>query len=311
MVVPILTPSGETSLLDLQPDLTLQDQPPPYSVRFIPTKGQGMFATRPIAAGEIIVREKPLILMPDEVFSDEDSDRIETWLDKQINRMTSQDRETFFNLSDSRTDPPSPVGIFFTNDMNFNGDAGLFPIIARANHACRPNADFVSRPQIGQQDLVAVRNIQAGEEICISYLPASETGSDIRETRKEYLRFWYGFECTCEACLDEGVHFRRQESLRKKIRLIQLSKKQELRELDFLIDHLEKIGCKAPYIVDQCAAALPKALESNNFKMAAKIIARGHAFASIVNADFGNEWDSFVQGTPVEIGGKIYYFPPM
>lgn len=129
--------------------------------------------------------------------------------------------------------------------------------------------------------------------------------------KREFEVYFVEFGVTCFPFCFQGVQFRSQESLRKRIRYVQLSGSQKLQDLDYLIDHLEKIGCKAPYVLNQCTAALPKALESNDFKMAAKIIARGHAFASIVNAEFENEWDTFVKGTPVEIGGKIYFFPPM
>ena len=36
-------------------------------------------------------------------------------------------------------------------DMNFiDESAALFPVMARVNHACQPNADFVCRPQMGK-----------------------------------------------------------------------------------------------------------------------------------------------------------------
>jgi len=84
--------------------------------------------------------------------------------------------------------------------MNFGGDAGLFPTIARANHACMSNADFVTRKALGVQDVVATADISAGEEITLNYLPASAEGSHERQTRLEYIRKWYGFHCTCSLC---------------------------------------------------------------------------------------------------------------
>ena len=41
--------------------------------------------------------------MPEKIFALEDLDRIETWMDKQINdKMTSGQRQIFFDLADSR-----------------------------------------------------------------------------------------------------------------------------------------------------------------------------------------------------------------
>jgi hypothetical protein len=114
-------------------------------------------ATRNIVPGEVIVSEKPLLHMPDKVYSYKDMRDIETWLDRHINRLSSEKREGFFDLADSRTSSllngkadKSALGIFFTNDMNFGGDAGLFPVISRANHSCVPNADFLTRKRRGK-----------------------------------------------------------------------------------------------------------------------------------------------------------------
>ncbi len=60
------------------------------------------FVNRAIEAGEVIIRESPLILMPQKIFDDNDPDYIENWLTRRINRMTSEEREIFFSLADSR-----------------------------------------------------------------------------------------------------------------------------------------------------------------------------------------------------------------
>jgi hypothetical protein len=57
---------------------------------------------RDLSAGDLILREKPLILMPKKIFEDDDPDYIEQWLDRRINRMSSEEREVFFSLADSR-----------------------------------------------------------------------------------------------------------------------------------------------------------------------------------------------------------------
>ena len=51
----------------------------------------------------MILREKPLILMPKKIFDDDDPNYIENWLDRRINRMSSEEREIFFSLADSRS----------------------------------------------------------------------------------------------------------------------------------------------------------------------------------------------------------------
>ena len=55
-----------------------------------------------IKKGDLILRESPLILMPKRIFDDDDPDYIEQWLDRRINRLTSEEREIFYSLADSR-----------------------------------------------------------------------------------------------------------------------------------------------------------------------------------------------------------------
>lgn len=165
--------------------------------------GQCMFAVTAIRAGDVILRESPLLVMPDEVFSSEDLDRQEEWLDRHINKLSSEQRQVYFELSDSRCDlaeDKTPLGIFYTNDMNFDGDAALFPVIARANHACVPNADFITRTELGVQELIALHDISLGEEITLCYLSSSEEGSAVRTERRDYIQHWYGFDCDCKTC---------------------------------------------------------------------------------------------------------------
>mgnify|MGYP001162975423 CR=1 FL=1 len=127
------------------------------------SNGMGMFALQDIFPGQIILREKPILVMPDKVFSNEDHEYIEAWLDKRLNKLNCPDRQAFYDLSDCRSVEKTTLGIFFTNDMNFvDESAALFPIMARVNHACRPNADFITRKFLGVQDLVATKFIAQG-----------------------------------------------------------------------------------------------------------------------------------------------------
>ena len=59
--------------------------------------------------------------MPDKIFSSDDMDFIENWLDKRLNKMEASQRQKFYELSDSRSEDKTTLGIFFTNDMNFIG----------------------------------------------------------------------------------------------------------------------------------------------------------------------------------------------
>jgi len=149
-----------------------------FVIKNIPGKGNGMFASKRIYPGEIILREIPLMLVLDEIYSD--SEKCEKHLDKLVDKMNDLERRRFLSLWDGRNEDPTYLGRFYTNDMDWDGDICVCPTMARANHSCRPNADFYTRIDLGEQRLVAISMIEEGEEITISYLPSADEGTDIR-----------------------------------------------------------------------------------------------------------------------------------
>ncbi|CAE7488370.1 set5 [Symbiodinium sp. CCMP2592] len=100
----------------------------------------------------------------------------------------------------------SPEGVFQTNSLPV-GDSnslGLFPLISRFNHSCCPNAGYRGRAFMDEEVQVvqAMRDIQSGEEICVSYFNGYFTTSDGRQ--KQTMMSW-GFQCRCEACQPAGL----------------------------------------------------------------------------------------------------------
>lgn len=78
---------------------------------------------------------------------------------------------------------------------------GVFPVTALCNHSCDPNCVWVQNPRVGLGVLVTIREIGAGEELCISYKqPWSRMRGD---ERRKWLREGYGFECGCVACIED------------------------------------------------------------------------------------------------------------
>ena len=77
-----------------------------------------------------------------------------------------------------------------------NFGSGVFPFSALFNHSCRPHAQW--RPLSSGSAIVvhATRDVEAGEEIFVSYLPLSHIGTK----RLKSLRETHGFICQCERC---------------------------------------------------------------------------------------------------------------
>ncbi|KAL5422642.1 hypothetical protein PMIN04_004569 [Paraphaeosphaeria minitans] len=76
-------------------------------------------------------------------------------------------------------------------------ELALFPSIARINHSCKPNAQANYHSLHQTFNVHATRDIPAGEEVSINYLP--EHGQ-LRDQRVAKLEDGYGFTCNCPAC---------------------------------------------------------------------------------------------------------------
>jgi len=73
--------------------------------------------------------------------------------------------------------------------------AGVFPEASRFNHDCCPNVAQTWNERLGCLTLHTVRRIEAGEEMCDSYVPLCQSST----ARQEELRA-YGFDCMCSVC---------------------------------------------------------------------------------------------------------------
>ena len=84
--------------------------------------------------------------MPRAIF-DSDRQSTEDWLGKAINLLGSEDKELLLSLTDYDTDydDVTYIGLLYTNCMSWEGDVVVCPLVATANHSCRPNAQFVPR----------------------------------------------------------------------------------------------------------------------------------------------------------------------
>jgi hypothetical protein len=81
----------------------------------------------------------------------------------------------------------------------------LFPLTAMMNHSCAPNAEVRSQEFVDcHMNLVAKRDIAAGEELLISYIGVGPSvGRKSRYRRRRELQAKYLFFCECDECQQE------------------------------------------------------------------------------------------------------------
>ncbi|KAF7311887.1 Set domain-containing protein 5 [Mycena indigotica] len=193
-----------------------------FEVVALPGKGKGAIAVRDIKRGELVLREKPLLVAPDE-------ETPRAWVNELFFNWTysPSKRDTFFNLTHSHLwldddpetglppkvniDPPTQTpderfwlteAILTTNvaaiTLNDAPLRGLFPRFSRVNHVCpgANNVNYEWREEEGEMRIYAVRDIKKGTELGHSYI--GQVGP--RAARIKHLEETYGFTCNCKFC---------------------------------------------------------------------------------------------------------------
>ncbi|KAI1871694.1 hypothetical protein JX265_005680 [Neoarthrinium moseri] len=166
-----------------------------FTLESIPSKGKGLVAAKPISAGTLLISEPPLFTTA----SLTDADNIEKDLGRIIRGLPKEGQRAFLALHNNFPGQPNP----FSNIIRSNGyplgpssDVGaIFPLIARLNHSCRPNAQHAWNEALQRETVYAVRDVAPGEELTLSY----HNGGPSAE-RRAALRQFFGFECACELC---------------------------------------------------------------------------------------------------------------
>ena len=146
---------------------------------------------------------------------------LEDTLSKFLEDLPEDKYQLFMSLSDCKSEEKSEIGIWRTNNFALGPTSpkssnGIFPTIARFNHSCFPSAEFVWNEKQGKQDIRAIRDIQASEEITLCYF-TSKNQLENMEQRKQYLLDFYGFECCCAVCSLKGEALVQDEALRSQI----------------------------------------------------------------------------------------------
>ncbi|KAJ0165379.1 hypothetical protein CTA2_11434, partial [Colletotrichum tanaceti] len=136
---------------------------PSIEVKEIPGKGLGAVATAAIRAGDVVLRENPVLLQLAEPPAGAVDRTQAVWvLEEGFVRLSRRDQEAVFGLSRS-TGGHVLEDILRTNTFGatFNDVAhfGLFPKAARINHACKPNAITRYSPRTLELEVVAYKDI--------------------------------------------------------------------------------------------------------------------------------------------------------
>ncbi|KAJ5100809.1 SET domain-containing protein [Penicillium angulare] len=169
-----------------------------YELNDVPGKGKGLVAAERIVKGTRLLSEAPVF----RVSRDNSNIKIlKAIVETELQRLTVGQKAAFFDLTNIYGDAHSnSLGIARTNALPLEGSnkasSGLFLEASRINHSCRHNAQNTWNENIGELTIHALRDIDAGQEITISYLAGT---SDFVE-RQLRLKETFKFTCKCELC---------------------------------------------------------------------------------------------------------------
>lgn len=168
-----------------------------YAIRSIAGKGKGLVATTRIEKGTRLLSEVPIFRVPRDNNDIKDLERI---VADEVKCLGDDQQRAFFDLTNIYGNAHSEAfGIARTNVLPLGSSArsgGLFLEASRINHSCKHNSQNTWNENIGQLTIHSLRDIEAGQEITISYLVRTSEYAE----RQRFLKEKFKFECKCELC---------------------------------------------------------------------------------------------------------------
>ncbi|KLU87399.1 hypothetical protein MAPG_06399 [Magnaporthiopsis poae ATCC 64411] len=187
---------------DLDPDYE-----PVYKSVKVPGKGIGLVAAKTIERGDRIMGNTASVMVDYGVFEALKIDDVMALQAAAVDLLPHRHRALVMNLSThvdmemthhQKVDRLLATNSFDIDDHDPDGDVFYvtFPEISRMNHDCRPNADYYYDPETMTHNVHAVRRINIGEEITVSYIDPMQSHAD----RIARLNRSWGFPCGCSLC---------------------------------------------------------------------------------------------------------------
>ncbi|KAI1144792.1 heterokaryon incompatibility protein-domain-containing protein [Nemania diffusa] len=165
----------------------------------VPGKGKGLVAIEKIPKGTRILSEEPIISIAGNWMN---SEQLQISIYQQVASLSEHQQRAFLSMHNIHPyeDAASQyLGIFKTNSLPAEAarDVGaIFLEACRINHACDNNAQKSWNEKIKRHTVHALRDIDKGEEITITYLAPLKN----RKAREKALREKFGFVCLCRLC---------------------------------------------------------------------------------------------------------------
>ena len=185
--------------------------------------GKGVFASRDIQRGCLILSEKPLFHIPTVTNLNAPEPRSYVSIEAAVRKLSPTHLDGYLSLHNSHNTCScfrSPLlGIFATNSFIVSEDhSGICLATSRFNHSCSPNACFGFYAGTGMLQGFALRAIPRGEEIFVSYIGRRQLYGGPRRSRQAHLRAVYHFTCACPVCTLPEAKSKRSDARRQRLK---------------------------------------------------------------------------------------------
>lgn len=107
----------------------------------------------------------------------------------------------------------------------------VFNVLSMLNHSCAPNLYHPRRGK--QQYCVAIRPIQKGQQLFISYLSPNDWST--MDIRQQKLKYSWGFDCICERCYTQQQQQQQQQSIQNEPTMMTIQKIQTDPSYQFIL----------------------------------------------------------------------------
>jgi hypothetical protein len=176
-----------------------------FEIRQTPNTGRGVFATRTISAGEVVLRDVPMYSCDNHIERLDNIRALEAWLVRQTKTVIKRFRTLTPGTGTddfARVEKNSFEG---TSLYGWGHDESLEAVVVWKasffNHSCTPDLLYHCIGN-GEVYFQALRSIQKDEEIFVSYYHKLLT--DTASRRQCLLQTWE-FHCMCQACANGGL----------------------------------------------------------------------------------------------------------
>lgn len=179
-------------------------------VQSVPGKGKGLIALRKITMGTRILVEKPILKTMNAPPA-----LLEPIIARELKSPTKEKQRQFLSLHNNFPGKYPFSGIMKTNALPCGSEAiigAVYPTICFINHSCCSNAHNSWNEFLEEETIHAIRDIEPGEEITISYDKGGPSTS-----RKAWLEEKFGFNCDCRACRLPLIELEMSDKRRKQI----------------------------------------------------------------------------------------------